>query len=99
MANNGSTENRNRTRVRRRLFQDDVNDEVTCTPILQQEFKCSIAEAREKWNFDFENETPLEGNWIWTKVSNENNNNEMEDNHNATIAGTTEIDDGDHNAT
>lgn len=31
-----------------------------------------MKEAQQKWNFDFETETPLEGNYKWEKVSHVN---------------------------
>ncbi|XP_063153730.1 cyclin-dependent kinase inhibitor 1 [Candoia aspera] len=40
---------------------------------LQKDFqslmKIQLEEAQQKWNFDFETETPLEGNYKWEKVS------------------------------
>ncbi|XP_033008459.1 cyclin-dependent kinase inhibitor 1 [Lacerta agilis] len=40
---------------------------------LQKDFqslmKAQLEEAQQKWNFDFESETPLEGNYKWEKVS------------------------------
>ncbi|XP_070601366.1 cyclin-dependent kinase inhibitor 1 [Erythrolamprus reginae] len=39
---------------------------------LQKDFqslmKVQLDEAQQKWNFDFETETPLEGNYKWEKV-------------------------------
>nr|XP_060629140.1 cyclin-dependent kinase inhibitor 1 [Anolis sagrei ordinatus] len=31
--------------------------------------RAQLEEAQQKWNFDFETETPLEGNYKWEKVS------------------------------
>ncbi|XP_034978384.1 cyclin-dependent kinase inhibitor 1 isoform X2 [Zootoca vivipara] len=43
---------------------------------LQKDFqslmKAQLEEARQKWNFDFESETPLEGDYKWEKVSHRN---------------------------
>ncbi|XP_048353082.1 cyclin-dependent kinase inhibitor 1 [Sphaerodactylus townsendi] len=40
---------------------------------LQNDFQSSMKvereEAKSKWNFDFETETPLEGDYKWEKVS------------------------------
>ncbi|XP_028589833.2 cyclin-dependent kinase inhibitor 1 isoform X1 [Podarcis muralis] len=40
---------------------------------LQKDFqslmKAQLEEAQQKWNFDFESETPLEGDYKWEKVS------------------------------
>ncbi|KAF7253769.1 Cyclin-dependent kinase inhibitor 1 [Varanus komodoensis] len=40
---------------------------------LQKDFqslmRTQLEEARQKWNFDFETETPLEGPYKWEKVS------------------------------
>ncbi|KAJ7332933.1 hypothetical protein JRQ81_015113 [Phrynocephalus forsythii] len=40
---------------------------------LQKDFqslmRVQLEEAQQKWNFDFETETPLEGNYKWEKVS------------------------------
>ncbi|XP_003220403.1 cyclin-dependent kinase inhibitor 1 [Anolis carolinensis] len=40
---------------------------------LQKDFqtllRAQLEEAQQKWNFDFETETPLEGNYKWEKVS------------------------------
>ncbi|XP_042319397.1 cyclin-dependent kinase inhibitor 1 isoform X2 [Sceloporus undulatus] len=40
---------------------------------LQKEFqslmRAQLEEAQQKWNFDFERETPLEGNYKWEKVT------------------------------
>lgn len=33
-----------------------------------EEMQNSRDEARKKWNFDFETETPLDGDWEWEKV-------------------------------
>ncbi|KAL7985247.1 hypothetical protein Chor_003817 [Crotalus horridus] len=36
---------------------------------FQSLMKVQLEEAQQKWNFDFETETPLEGNYKWEKVS------------------------------
>lgn len=57
-------------KVRRRLFQDEENVSVDNNqepiPIHLDE---SRQTAQERWNFDFENEIPLEGDWEWERIS------------------------------
>lgn len=58
-----------RSTVRRQLFQDEEtsqrdNDINSVNELLLQ----SNEEAKRKWNFDFENEVPLEGDWQWEKI-------------------------------
>lgn len=73
-----------RPTVRRKLFGsvDDLSNSTTtssisnCTAALQENFENMLAESRnqdkEKWNFDFENEQPLDGQWQWEKLDNSN---------------------------
>ncbi|XP_023030171.2 uncharacterized protein isoform X1 [Leptinotarsa decemlineata] len=60
----------NLNRVRRRLDfgcdnSGDAEQEL-CLPL--EVSQSDRQKAIEKWNFDFENEVPLEGDWIWEKV-------------------------------
>lgn len=66
---NASSPNRS---VRRRLFfepgepnEEDLIDELQSTNQDEERRR-----ALEKWNFDFENEIPLRGDWEWEKVVN-----------------------------
>ncbi|CAH1973427.1 unnamed protein product [Acanthoscelides obtectus] len=34
----------------------------------EERLKAERKRAAEKWNFDFENEVPLDGDWEWEKV-------------------------------
>ncbi|KAJ8919339.1 hypothetical protein NQ315_003923 [Exocentrus adspersus] len=36
--------------------------------LLDEDLEQRKQTAREKWNFDFENEVPLEGDWEWERV-------------------------------
>ncbi|CAG9864713.1 unnamed protein product [Phyllotreta striolata] len=54
-------------KCRRRLFSgqsDEVEDEIAVQRIVNS----LREECKTKWNFDFETETPLEGDWKWEKV-------------------------------
>ena len=52
--------------VRRRLFQDEDNNENEEPSELNiQDGNAQTA----RWNFDFANETPLEGDWEWERVA------------------------------
>lgn len=68
--------------VRRRLFNDEEdnseqnqhngNEEQTKSAsdgVIDLRNKKKLEEARLKWNFDFDNEVPLPGDWEWEKVS------------------------------
>jgi hypothetical protein len=35
---------------------------------FQEEMRSHLETAKQRWNFDFENEVPLEGRWKWEKV-------------------------------
>jgi hypothetical protein len=37
-------------------------------PNIQEEMRSQLETAKRRWNFDFENEVPLEGRWQWEKV-------------------------------
>ncbi|CAH0560382.1 unnamed protein product [Brassicogethes aeneus] len=64
--------------VVRKLFQNEESNEDeniaehfnALVERTAQELAQEMQMAREKWNFDFENETPLEGDWEWEKVEN-----------------------------
>jgi hypothetical protein len=72
-----------RQNVRRRLNFDDVESgDAVAGPnenspemggdylnIIQEEMRTDLDIAKQRWNFDFENEVPLEGRWQWEKVS------------------------------
>ncbi|CAG4976470.1 unnamed protein product [Colias eurytheme] len=59
--------------VRRRLFAtDDVTEEAKIdnfTNVLQESILRDRDEKSKKWNFDFENEVPLEGTYDWYKCN------------------------------
>jgi hypothetical protein len=60
----------------RRLTFDDVENSGRARAgtgdghvnILQEEMRSDMEVAIQRWNFDFENEVPLEGRWQWEKV-------------------------------
>ncbi|XP_041969774.1 uncharacterized protein LOC121726457 [Aricia agestis] len=59
--------------VRRRLFAeaDDVTDQAkndNLSNLLQESIAADVEEKKKKWNFDFENEEPLEGVYEWYKT-------------------------------
>lgn len=55
--------------VRRRLFESEPNSEQpNMTNTVNEVVAAASEEAKAKWNFDFENEEPLEGDWEWQKV-------------------------------
>lgn len=58
-------------------FDDEANGEDTTSPgdldsqyinVLQEEMRRDLQTAKQRWNFDFENEVPLEGQWEWEPV-------------------------------
>ncbi|KAG6803403.1 hypothetical protein HZU73_01322 [Apis mellifera caucasica] len=70
--------------VRRRLFQDDDDDNETesgrNSRIEDNVANCFFEEARkyrenakERWNFDFEKEEPLPGRYVWVKLDQHGN--------------------------
>lgn len=36
--------------------------------LIQEQFRKNFSEAKKRWNFDFDNEVALEGDWEWEKV-------------------------------
>lgn len=54
--------------VRRRLFQDQEENDNNGNIDLGVTVQNNEA-AQQKWNFDFVNEVPLEGDWEWERVS------------------------------
>lgn len=62
--------NFSRDNVRRRLDfgPSEVDEEVLQKLQCEDQFK-ERQKALEKWNFDFENEVPLTGDWEWEKVT------------------------------
>jgi hypothetical protein len=69
-------------RVCRRLIFDDVQNPGEATTgtsegppemgneylNIEEEMRSHLESAKQRWNFDFENEVPLEGRWKWEKV-------------------------------
>lgn len=35
---------------------------------IEEEMRSHLENAKQRWNFDFEKEIPLEGRWKWEKV-------------------------------
>lgn len=63
--------NRRKPNVCRKLdFGGDSNDKGLNDPMAlsEEDLEQHRQRAIEKWNFDFENEVPLEGDWQWEKV-------------------------------
>lgn len=60
--------------VCRRLFADEIGpqheglNDNTNNEIIER-LQRETREASKKWNFDFVNERPLEGNWVWERVT------------------------------
>lgn len=60
--------------VCRRLFADEIGPQQeglsdnTNNEIIER-LRQETVEASRKWNFDFINERPLEGNWVWERVA------------------------------
>ncbi|CAH0719003.1 unnamed protein product, partial [Brenthis ino] len=58
-------------RVRRRLFEaDEITDKAkidNVANIIKESLDRDKIEKSQKWNFDFENEVPLEGPYEWYK--------------------------------
>ncbi|CAH1276553.1 unnamed protein product [Diabrotica balteata] len=57
--------------VRRRLNFDEKNQDSDYDSD-DASFRCDQKEAEEKrmkWNFDFKNEIPLNGDWVWERVA------------------------------
>lgn len=55
-----------RSKVCRRLFGPVDSEQLSrdCDALMAG----CLQEARERWNFDFVTETPLEGNYVWERV-------------------------------
>lgn len=51
----------------RRLFPEDVSWHVL-ENATNEMLDRHREEAKLRWNFDFKNEVPLEGDWVWEKV-------------------------------
>ena len=60
-----------RRNARRRLFAADTNGSTTAQFIetLQREHDRQLQAKKERWNFDFQRDQPLEGEWEWIPVS------------------------------
>lgn len=71
----GDTQAQTRPRVCRRLFPDDEENETGFIDNFRNQFLDKLREDQEaaklKWNFDFANETPLEGRWEWERIEEE----------------------------
>lgn len=66
--------NRQRDSVRRKLdFGPLEEDEDLIRRLQGEDHEIEKRKAVEKWNFDFENEVPLPGDWEWEKISNNTN--------------------------
>ncbi|XP_076236890.1 uncharacterized protein LOC143180806 isoform X2 [Calliopsis andreniformis] len=70
--------------VRRKLFQDAGDDsdgepgrnsgvEDNIVNRFFEEARKNRANAKERWNFDFEKEEPLPGRYVWVKVDQDGN--------------------------
>lgn len=68
--NEDVNQNRQKSSVCRRLdFGSDHEKELNDLMSLSYEdLERHRQKAIEKWNFDFENEVPLEGDWQWEKI-------------------------------
>ena len=62
----------NRLKARRCLFgAPDEEQADQMATAMQEEMKNQAEEMKQKYNFDFENETPLEGRYQWEKAEQE----------------------------
>lgn len=61
---NGSIENH----ASRNLFNESNDEPVACENRMNALLARSLEEAKEKWNFDFKNGVPLDGDWVWERV-------------------------------
>ncbi|XP_003393975.1 cyclin-dependent kinase inhibitor 2 isoform X1 [Bombus terrestris] len=67
--------------VRRRLFQDEDDDNETESVrnsgvednCFFEETRKNRENAKERWNFDFEKEEPLPGRYVWVKLDQHGN--------------------------
>ncbi|XP_032523047.2 uncharacterized protein LOC116774426 [Danaus plexippus] len=60
------------SRVRRRLFAEDVTEEArrdNTANVLLELIKMDQEKNTKKYNFDFKKEVPLEGAYEWSKVN------------------------------
>jgi hypothetical protein len=80
-------------KVCRKLFFDEENENDAADPDdtylqyinnLQKEM---VQEAATKWNFDFMNEVPLEGDWEWEPVVQAEQTEEQTQPHSETDQG------------
>lgn len=60
--------------VCRRLFADEIGPQQeglsdNANNEIIERLRQETVEASRKWNFDFINERPLEGNWVWERVA------------------------------
>lgn len=68
----GRDTNNKKHHVCRVLFREDTYEtEVeNSLRLMEEELASKSEESKVKWNFDFSNEVPLEGDWEWEKVEN-----------------------------
>ncbi|CAD1479805.1 unnamed protein product, partial [Heterotrigona itama] len=66
--------------VRRRLFEDDGDEETPRSSAVEDNANYILEEARknrenakQRWNFDFENEEPLPGRYEWVRLDEHGN--------------------------
>lgn len=50
---------------------NEEQNNIIQLPEVDEHFILSSEEARKKWNFDFVNECPEDGDWIWERVDRE----------------------------
>lgn len=56
--------------VCRRLFENEENNNENSQDFEDPtQWIITNNDSQQKWNFDFANETPLEGAWEWEEVS------------------------------
>ncbi|KAJ9600774.1 hypothetical protein L9F63_001054, partial [Diploptera punctata] len=72
--NGGSNRMGEKSRVCRRLFNDENDGEENTTGeidnlenLIKEELQRDREAAMRRWNFDFENEVPLPGRWVWER--------------------------------
>jgi hypothetical protein len=58
---------------RRLLFNEEISDDDAHSDgqfinSLQEQRQIDLQAATAKWNFDFQNDVPLEGDWKWEPV-------------------------------
>ncbi|KAK9295528.1 hypothetical protein QLX08_010172 [Tetragonisca angustula] len=67
--------------ARRKLFEDDDDDETVRNSGVEdniancifEEAKKNLENAKQRWNFDFEKEQPLPGRYEWVKLDEHRN--------------------------